>query len=263
MPATDAKKAQLKQRFREMDKNKDGMLDFNEFLDLMQGLDTRTAHKLFEKCDTSGDGTISFDEFVDYIYETEKSRAGRTTEGRHARLRAMNEVSAESEDAGLWDRCQSVFDTYQGMDEKFEGKDLKKLCIDCKLFDRKFTKNDVDIVFAKHKTKGKNFIGFPEFQNCVRGIAQKKGVPTKVVQVAVSEREDVGIQQNATQADFVSQPMHLRRRLPSLLLPPGPQALLPPRRQSIWHSEVEKMITSHPSLGRTSPMSISLPRWMR
>uniref|UniRef100_A0A7S1RU28 EF-hand domain-containing protein n=1 Tax=Alexandrium catenella TaxID=2925 RepID=A0A7S1RU28_ALECA len=203
MPATDAKKAQLKQRFREMDKNKDGMLDFNEFLDLMQGLDTRTAHKLFEKCDTSGDGTISFDEFVDYIYETEKSRAGRTTEGRHARLRAMNEVSAESEDAGLWDRCQSVFDTYQGMDEKFEGKDLKKLCIDCKLFDRKFTKNDVDIVFAKHKTKGKNFIGFPEFQNCVRGIAQKKGVPTKVVQVAVSEREDVGIQQNATQADFV------------------------------------------------------------
>uniref|UniRef100_A0A7S4RE31 EF-hand domain-containing protein n=1 Tax=Alexandrium monilatum TaxID=311494 RepID=A0A7S4RE31_9DINO len=198
-----AKKTQLKQKFRAHDKNGDGMLDFNEFLSLMEGLDTRTAHRLFEKCDTSGDGTISFDEFVDYIYTSEQRGQGRSTQARHARLAALNAPSTDSEDAGLWPDCQEVFNTYMGMDGKFEGKDLKKLCVDCKLFDRKFTKNDVDIVFAKCKTKGKNLVQYHEFENCVREIAKKKGIPTRAVQAAVAERKTIGVQQNATQADFV------------------------------------------------------------
>eukprot|EP00413_Alexandrium_margalefii_P026263 CAMPEP_0204576484 /NCGR_PEP_ID=MMETSP0661-20131031/41801_1 /ASSEMBLY_ACC=CAM_ASM_000606 /TAXON_ID=109239 /ORGANISM="Alexandrium margalefi, Strain AMGDE01CS-322" /LENGTH=372 /DNA_ID=CAMNT_0051585239 /DNA_START=88 /DNA_END=1206 /DNA_ORIENTATION=- len=194
------KKAQLKSQFRSMDKNGDNMLDFNEFLTLMPGLDSRTAHKLFEKVDKTGDGTIDFDEFVDYIYSKGNSR---TTASRHMRLAAASAVSSDTEDEALWETCMAVFETYEGSDKKFEGKDFKKLCLDCKLFDRKFTRNDVDIVFTKYKPRGKNTIDFEAFKNCVRSIAQKKGTATQAIQAAVAERISVGVESSATKADFV------------------------------------------------------------
>lgn len=203
MAATEAKKAELKGRFRAMDKNGDNKLDFTEFLTLMPDLDTRTAHRLFDKVDKSGDGCIDFDEFVDYIYSADGRITQRTTAGRHARLAALNAVSIETEDEPLWATCEAVWETYAGSDKKFESKDFKKLCQDCKLFDRKFTRNDVDIVFTKYKGRGSNKLDFEAFKNCVRTVAQKKGIPTQAVQAAVAERDGLGTEQQATKADFV------------------------------------------------------------
>mmetsp|Transcript_3385 Transcript_3385/g.6463 ORF Transcript_3385/g.6463 Transcript_3385/m.6463 type:complete len:371 (+) Transcript_3385:74-1186(+) len=197
------KKAQLKAKFKTMDKNGDGMLDFTEFLSLMNKLDVETAKNLFKKVDTTGDGTIEFDEFVDYIYSTDHSGT-RTTEGRHARLTFLGAVgSADEEDDGLWEKCRVVFQTYMGGDGKFEARDLKKVCQDCCLFDRKFKQNDLDVIFSAAKQRGKNTINFDAFKDCVRGVAKKKNVPVKSVQAAVAEREALGMQMDATQADAV------------------------------------------------------------
>jgi len=201
--STAEKKAQLKAKFKTMDKNGDGLLDFNEFLGLMSKLDTATAKSLFNKVDKTGDGTIDFDEFVDYIYSTDKSST-RTTDGRHARLAFMSAVgNADEEDDGLWAKCEVVFQTYAGGDGKFEARDLQKLCQDCVLFDRKFKRTDLDVIFTAAKSKGAKVINFEAFKDCVRGIAKKKGTPVKAVQAAVADREDIGVQINATATDNV------------------------------------------------------------
>mmetsp|Transcript_117197 Transcript_117197/g.227856 ORF Transcript_117197/g.227856 Transcript_117197/m.227856 type:complete len:372 (-) Transcript_117197:875-1990(-) len=203
MADIDQKKAQLKAKFKSMDTNGDGQLDFNEFLGLMSKLDTDTATKLFKKVDKTGDGVIDFEEFVDYIYDTGKSKA-RTTDTRHARLAFLGAVdSISEEDAELWGKCEVVFQAYSGGDEKFEGRDLRKLCVDCVLFDRKFKQNDLDVIFTGAKARGQNTINFEKFKDCVRGIAKKKNCSTTAVQAAIAEREETGVQINATQADAV------------------------------------------------------------
>jgi len=197
------KRAQLKAKFKTMDKNGDGKLDFNEFLKLMHKLDEKTAETLFKKVDTTGDGTIDFDEFVDYIYSTDRS-ATRSTDGRQQRLKFLSAVdAANEEDPGLWDKCKVVFDAYQGNDEKFESRDLQKLCVDCLLFDRKFKRTDVDVIFVASKARDKKTINFEAFKDCIRGIAKKKNCSVISLQAVVAAREDVGVQINATQADAV------------------------------------------------------------
>jgi len=197
------KKAQLKAKFKTMDKNGDNKLDFSEFLTLMSRLDTETAKNLFKKVDHSGDGTVDFDEFVDYIYATDQSGT-RTTAGRHERLTFLSAVgSADEEDESLWEKCSVVFETYMGTDEKFEARDLRKLCQDCCLHCRKFRPTDLDVIFASAKAPGKNTINFEGFKDCIRGVAKKKQCPVKAVQAAVAEREALGMELNATQTDAV------------------------------------------------------------
>jgi len=203
MSGFDDKKKALKAKFKQMDKNGDNKLDFTEFLGLMSRLDVETAKSLFKKVDHDGSGTIDFDEFVEYIYSTDHSGT-RTTAGRHARLQFLSAVgSTDEEDDSLWARCNTVFQTYQGGDKKFESRDLHKLCQDCCLYDRKFTRNDCDVVYSSAKVKGQKTINFDAFKDCIRGIAKKKQVPVKAVQAAVAEREDEGIRMDATQADAV------------------------------------------------------------
>mmetsp|Transcript_114900 Transcript_114900/g.371342 ORF Transcript_114900/g.371342 Transcript_114900/m.371342 type:complete len:377 (-) Transcript_114900:323-1453(-) len=199
-----AKKDAIKAKFKRFDKNGDGMLDFNEFMNFVGNrMDNRTAHRLFSKVDTTNDGLINFNEFVDYIYQADSAAANRTSAGRQARLAQRSSVDTTTEDDGLWSECQSVFEMYGGSDSNFEGRDFMKLVMDCKLLDRRFKRVDVDLIFAKYKPKGGKNIDFEQFQNCVRAIAQKKQTSTKEVQLAVAERASIGVQQNATEADFV------------------------------------------------------------
>merc|ERR1712032_306891 len=46
-------------------------------------------------------------------------------------------------------------------------------------------------------------INFEKFKDCVRGIAKKKNRSVTAVQAAIAEREETGVQINATQADAV------------------------------------------------------------
>jgi len=63
---------QLKKKFRELDSNRDGMLEMEEFARLLRQkgkhFEDREVRLLFESVDHDHTGRIAFDEFVDYIF---------------------------------------------------------------------------------------------------------------------------------------------------------------------------------------------------
>jgi len=208
--SVEDKKDQLKRNFQKMDQNGDGVLNFNEFSNLLrQGnnrLNDRELRKIFNAV-AGGDGKVDFNEFVDYCYSSQKREAhtaNRTTAGRHERLSASGAISTDTDDDGLWGPIRDIYESFLGKDQRFEGRDFMKLCTDCKLFDSKFSKADVDLAFAKYKVKGQNTILFENFQNCVREIARKKGKRTSEVQQQIVDKASSGPSKTGTtQAEYV------------------------------------------------------------
>ena len=70
---------------------------------------------------------------------------------------------------------ESIFKSFANGKNEMESKQFSKLVKECKLIDKKFTNNDVDIVFAKVKVKGLKTITFGDFENALGEIAKKKG----------------------------------------------------------------------------------------
>jgi hypothetical protein len=58
-----------------------------------------------------------------------------------------------------------------------DGKTLAKLAKDCDLIDKKFTTVDIDIIFAKVKSKGARKISPEQFIMALEEFAAKKCVP--------------------------------------------------------------------------------------
>ena len=69
---------------------------------------------------------------------------------------------------------ESIFKSFANGKNEMESKQFSKLVKECKLIDKKFTINDVDIVFAKVKVKGLKTITFPDFNQALAEIAKKK-----------------------------------------------------------------------------------------
>jgi len=88
MPLDKGKQADLKKKFRELDNNGDGMLDFDELSNLLKkgnpNMNRSEIRLLFDGVDKNHDGKVEFSEFVDYLYSDHKSN--RTAAGRHERL---------------------------------------------------------------------------------------------------------------------------------------------------------------------------------
>lgn len=65
--------ADLKERFRRFDTNRDGQLDLDEMYNLLKKGDPtitmKAARELFKQVDQDGSGTIDFNEFVDYLFK--------------------------------------------------------------------------------------------------------------------------------------------------------------------------------------------------
>ena len=57
-----------------------------------------------------------------------------------------------------------------------EGKTLVKVAKDCSLLDKHLTTTDIDLIFAKVKTKGAKKITFQQFSSALELIAAKKGI---------------------------------------------------------------------------------------
>ena len=96
---------------------------------------------------------------------------------------------------------QGIFKSFANGKPDMESKQFSKLVKECKLLDKKFTNNDVDIVFAKVKVKGSKTISFGDFQNALAEIAKKKGT-TKENVVAAIEKHG-GATYAGTKADYV------------------------------------------------------------
>jgi len=69
-----------------------------------------------------------------------------------------------------------LFKGFCGMAHDIDGKGFAKLCKDCDLLDKAFTSTDADILFAKVVTKGQRRIGYNQFLDALKLVAEKKGV---------------------------------------------------------------------------------------
>ena len=96
---------------------------------------------------------------------------------------------------------QDVYKSYCAGKPEMESKQFSKLIKDCKLTDKKFTLNDIDIVFAKVKSGKVKTITFPEFQNAIAEIAKRKGTTKEAIEGKISGHG--GATYSGTKADYV------------------------------------------------------------
>jgi len=122
-------------------------------------------------------------------------------DGRHEKL-AMEAAKLRQGDEGEhdWAGCDSVYDMFLE-DGKLKSRDFMKMMIDVNMFDKNFTKNDVDTTFVHAAGRGVKDLSVETFHVAIREIAQKKKVPIYKVQQAIESCE--GPHLAATKADAV------------------------------------------------------------
>ena len=97
---------------------------------------------------------------------------------------------------------EDVFKSFSDGKDQMASKQFSKLCKECKLTDKKFTLNDIDIVFAKVKSGKVKTITFAEFENALAEIARRKGSTKEKVEAAVKGHG--GATYSGTKADHVA-----------------------------------------------------------
>ena len=94
-----------------------------------------------------------------------------------------------------------VFKSYCAGKPEMESKQFSKLIKDCKLTDKKFGINDIDIVFAKVKSGKVKVITFDQFQNALTEIAKRKGTTKEAIESQITSHG--GATYTGTKAGFV------------------------------------------------------------
>jgi len=113
---------------------------------------------------------------------------------------AAAEGLGPTEDEHPWDDVVAVYYKFAG-DDGIDGREFAKLCLDCELLDKNYTKQDVDIVFASAKDKGERKLNADTFVTALRMVAKKKQCPVSQVQGKVAS--SAGPHINATKTDAV------------------------------------------------------------
>ncbi|BDA41253.1 probable tubulin polymerization-promoting protein family member 3 at C-terminar half [Coccomyxa sp. Obi] len=194
---------QYQQVFSQYDKQRRGALSAEEFrcvlsdLGVLDGIASgqqqdERATQQFRQADTDRDGSISFKEFVAYCHGNSASRA-------RLDLRSTLGPSAERD-------LQKVFCSFASFGgrqhvEEMEGSKFAKLCRDSKLLSKAFTASDVDLYFAKVKTKGARRITFSQFVEALALIAAKTGGSLADVASAVLAADGPSV--TGTKAEYV------------------------------------------------------------
>jgi hypothetical protein len=96
---------------------------------------------------------------------------------------------------------QDIFKSFAAGKTEMESKQFQKLVKECKLIDKKFTQNDVDIVFSKVKVKGLKTITFGDFENALAEIAKKKGTTKDKIEEQIKKHGSATYA--GTKADYV------------------------------------------------------------
>ena len=96
---------------------------------------------------------------------------------------------------------QDIFKSFAAGKNEMESKQFQKLVKECKLIDKKFTQNDVDIVFSKVKVKGLKTITFGDFENALSEIAKKKGTTKAKIEEQIKSHGAATY--SGTKADYV------------------------------------------------------------
>merc|ERR1711988_771537 len=101
--------------------------------------------------------------------------SGETETQRHERLRAAGQAHNAGPE-GDWAEVLRVFDAFDGRGSQagLESREFKKVFDDCGLWDKRFTKNDVDTIFKKLCGNKAKVIDREQFKEALRIIADKK-----------------------------------------------------------------------------------------
>jgi hypothetical protein len=94
-----------------------------------------------------------------------------------------------------------VFLAFTAGKKEMSGKEYAKFNKDCKLLDKKYTTTDVDINFAKIKTKTSKNITFTQFEDGIKLAATKKGIEYDAAVALICEAG--GPTFTGTKADYV------------------------------------------------------------
>ena len=68
---------------------------------------------------------------------------------------------------------KQIFSQYPGEHKGMDGKSFVKVFKDNKILNKDFTTTDLDITFAKYKTKGEKIITVDQFESCLKESATK------------------------------------------------------------------------------------------
>ncbi len=96
---------------------------------------------------------------------------------------------------------ENVFHSFTAGKAEMGSKEFVKLNKDCKLLDKKYTTTDVDINFAKIKSKTAKVITFDQFVQGLKLAATKKGVDYDTIVSLVCQAG--GPTFTGTKADYV------------------------------------------------------------
>ena len=75
------------------------------------------------------------------------------------------------------DDLDKAFNTYTHNTPEMKGSSFVKIFKDNKLLGKNLSSTDLDIIFSKVKTKGKNKITLTQFKEGVKQAAERKGAP--------------------------------------------------------------------------------------
>merc|ERR1712146_700411 len=121
---------------------------------------------------------------------------------RHEKL-AMEAAKLRDGDEGEldWHRCDYVYHLFAEEKGQLQSRDFMKMMIDVHIFDRNFTKNDVDTTFVHAVGRGHREMSIEQFHTAIREVSKKKKVSIDQVQQAIEKCH--GPQSTATKADAV------------------------------------------------------------
>jgi Ca2+-binding EF-hand superfamily protein len=160
----------MKDRFKRLDLNSNGSLDFSEFCAfLLSGtphLSGKELRGLFKSADVNGDGIVVFEEFVDFIHGSEE------------RLHEEQPTAPEGVRLAFKAYCSSN-------NEQIDASHFSKILKDAKLVDDAFTLADVDIIFNQMRNPKEKTIALPQFERALKHCADKKGVELGEVYEAI------------------------------------------------------------------------------
>jgi hypothetical protein len=131
------------------------------------------------------------------VFDREDDRGAGRHEAEHQRLA---EIENGTDDEPPWEEALVTFNNYGGANG-IDSREFLKLAVDCKLFDSKFRKEDMDIVFTKAVGKGKRKLDEDSFKKAVRMMAFKKECPVLQVQAVLAGHQG-GPELHGTEAEY-------------------------------------------------------------
>jgi len=160
----------MKDRFKRLDLNSNGSLDFSEFCAfLLSGtphLSGKELRGLFKCADVNGDGIVVFEEFVDFIHGSEDR---------------LQEAQPPAPDG-----VRVVFKAYcSSNNEQIDASHFSKILKDAKLVDNELTAADVDVIFNRMRNPKEKVLALPQFERALKECAVKKGVELGEVYEAI------------------------------------------------------------------------------